>query len=78
MAGDVVSTGPRDACTDKGEIMRMKRVAVALSLLALPALAFAGSGQVFDGTLRVPEPETLALIAGAAVAVGIVRWIRRK
>jgi PEP-CTERM motif-containing protein len=56
--------------------MRIARYIAALSMIAMPALSFA---TVIDDTSnRVPEPETLALLAGAAVAWGIVRWIRRK
>lgn len=55
----------------------MQNTIVALLLLASPALAFAGNANP-DVSNRVPEPETLALLVGAAVAVGIVRWIRRK
>lgn len=54
--------------------MRIANIIAALLLLSSPALAVAG----LDGTNRVPEPETLALVAGAFVAVGVVRWIRRK
>lgn len=55
----------------------MHNTIAALLLLLSPALAFAGlaNGDVVG---RVPEPETLALVVGAFVAVGIVRWIRRK
>jgi hypothetical protein len=42
--------------------------------LTLPALAFA---QVQDAQI-VPEPETLALIGVAAVAMLVARWKRRK
>jgi len=55
----------------------MRNTIVALWLLVSPALAFAGSANG-DVSGRAPEPETLALIAGAFVAIGIVRWIRRK
>ena len=52
--------------------MRIEKIVVALLLLAMPALAFA------DTTNRLPEPETLALFAGAAIAWAIVRWKNRK
>ncbi len=60
--------------------MRIARSIAALFMLGLPVLAFAITSIVdtFDNTNRAPEPETLALLAGAAVAWGIVRWIRRK
>jgi len=54
----------------------MTRVIAAMLLFGLPALSFADF--TGDTSNRVPEPETLALLAGAAVAWGIVRWIRRK
>lgn len=55
----------------------MQNTIVSLLLLVSPALAFAGI-PTNDVSGRVPEPETLALIVGAFVAIGIVRWIRRK
>jgi len=55
----------------------MQNTIAALLLLASPTLAFAGTGGG-DVVGRAPEPETLALIVGAFVAIGIVRWIRRK
>jgi hypothetical protein len=54
--------------------MRIARSIALLFTLAMPTLSFA----FVDGVQRAPEPETLALLAGAAVAWGIVRWIRRK
>ena len=56
----------------------MARIIVATLLFGLPALSFADFTVGGDTSSRVPEPETLALLAGAAVAWGIVRWIRRK
>ena len=53
--------------------MRIENLMTALLLLAVPAVSFA----VADGT-SLPEPETLALFAGAAVAWAIVHWFRRK
>jgi len=53
--------------------MRIARTIAALFALGMPVLSLAQ-----DNTNRAPEPETLALLAGAAVAWGIVRWIRRK
>jgi hypothetical protein len=52
--------------------MRTEKLLTILSLLAWPGL----SSAAVDAT--VPEPETFALLAGAAVAWAIVRWIRRK
>jgi hypothetical protein len=40
-----------------------------------PILAFAGDAQPF---IPVSEPETLALLAIAAVAVIALRWSKRK
>jgi hypothetical protein len=55
--------------------MRTENLLVTLSLLALPGLCLAAPDSVGD---TVPEPETFALLAGAAVAWAVVRWIRRK
>jgi hypothetical protein len=52
--------------------MRIGRVVVASFLVAVPAIAFAG------GTLLLPEPETLSLLAIGAVALVIARRKRRK
>jgi hypothetical protein len=54
--------------------MGIEKVVAALLLLASPALMAAS----VDGTNRIPEPETLALFGGAALAWAIVRWIKRK
>jgi hypothetical protein len=54
----------------------MDKIVAALLLLGSPALSLALT--VDGGIGRIPEPETLALFAGAAVAWGIVRWIKRK
>lgn len=54
--------------------MRAERVVAALFLLAVPAVSFA----VADDTTLLPEPETLALFAGAGVAWAIVHWLKRK
>jgi hypothetical protein len=52
--------------------MRIEKLLAVLSLLAWPGLSFALTDDV------VPEPETFALLAGAAVAWAVVHWIRRK
>jgi hypothetical protein len=55
------------------ELMRIATlVAAALLFTALPSVSFA------DTTNSTPEPETLGLIAGAAIAWAIVRWKKRK
>jgi len=59
---------------EPGESMRAERVVAALFLLAVPAVSFA----VADDTTLLPEPETLALFAGAGVAWAIVHWLKRK
>jgi hypothetical protein len=56
--------------------MRIEKIIAALSLLALPLASFAQTQP--DDVLNVPEPETFALLAGAAAAFAIVRWIKRK
>jgi hypothetical protein len=58
----------------------MYKVIVAFLLAALPALSFANVAldTNLDGTRFAPEPETLGLIAGAAIAWAIVRWKKRK
>jgi hypothetical protein len=59
---------------ESGGVMGIEKVVAALLLLASPALMAAS----VDGTNRIPEPETLALFGGAALAWAIVRWIKRK
>ena len=54
-----------------GGFMRIEKWVVGLTLLALPTLSFAA-------VRPLPEPETLGLIAGAAIAWAIVRWKKRK
>lgn len=56
--------------------MRMEKVIVALLLVATPLVSFATLTD--DTTGLLPEPETLALFAGAGVAWAIVHWLRRK
>jgi hypothetical protein len=56
--------------------MHIKKLAIAL-LCGLSALTFAGTA-LADTTSFAPEPETLGLIAGAAIAWAIVRWRKRK
>lgn len=58
-----------------GGNMSIEKVVVALLLVTAPALALA---TLRDSSNFVPEPETLALVAGAAVAWAIVRWKKRK
>jgi hypothetical protein len=55
--------------------MRIEKVALTLLLIGLPTLSFAIS---VDDTRFAPEPETLGLIAGAAIAWAIVKWKKRK
>jgi len=55
--------------------MSIEKVVAALLLLGAPTLALAIP---HDATNFAPEPETLALVAGAAVAWAIVRWKKRK
>jgi hypothetical protein len=50
--------------------MRIEKLVVGLALLSLSTLCFA--------IRTVPEPETVGLIAGAAIAWAIVRWKKRK
>jgi hypothetical protein len=51
---------------------------VKLSMIALVAMsgtAFAGAGGTFGppGDIAIPEPATLALLAGGAVAIALIR-----
>jgi hypothetical protein len=63
-------------CVNLGEVnMRIEKAAVAVLLLGASTLALA---KTYDAVTFVPEPETLALVAGAAVAWAIVRWTKRK
>jgi 4-hydroxybenzoate polyprenyltransferase len=55
--------------------MRIDKIVAALLLFAVPALGFAA---ISLDSNTVPEPETLALFAGAAIAWAIVRWKNRK
>jgi hypothetical protein len=55
--------------------MILHKALLALVLAALPGLSFA---TLVDDTRFAPEPETLGLIAGAAIAWAIVRWRKRK
>jgi len=57
----------------------MHKILVALVAAGLPALSYATALDTnVDGTNFTPEPETLGLIAGAAIAWAIVRWKKRK
>ena len=63
--------------------MRIKHVITALLLLGLPALGFADTTNILDSTNldsvgRLPEPETLALLAIGAVGWAIAHWAKRK
>jgi hypothetical protein len=55
--------------------MLFEKVLAALLLLGAPGLTFA---RVSLDSNFAPEPETLGLIAGAAIAWAIVRWKKRK
>lgn len=58
--------------------MRLQKLStwlIAGTLTLLPALALAQDAQA---DLQVPEPETLGLLAAAAVAALVLRRIRRK
>jgi hypothetical protein len=56
------------------------RLIIAVLSLGLPLLGLADThlDNNLDSNLSVPEPETLGLIAGAAIAWAIVRWRKRK
>lgn len=57
----------------------MHKILVALVTAGLSALSYARTLDTnLDGTNFTPEPETLGLIAGAAIAWAIVRWKKRK
>ena len=60
--------------------MRIKHVVTALLMFLVPALGLADTtlGTNGDATNRIPEPETLALLAAGAVAWAIARWTKRK
>jgi len=55
----------------------MNKIFFAVLLLGLPALGLAAPDGANDAT-SLPEPETLALLAGAAVAWAVVQWRKRK
>jgi hypothetical protein len=61
---------------EEGNIMRIENIVASLSLLALPLASLAQAQP--DDVISVPEPETFALLAGAAAAWAIVRWIKRR
>ena len=54
--------------------MHIDKVVLTLLLIGLPTL----SSAVALDTRVLPEPETLGLVAGAAIAWAIVRWKKRK
>ncbi len=58
--------------------MRIKHVVTALLLLGVPALGLAAVDGSLDASNRVPEPETLVLLAAGGVAWMIARWTKRK
>ncbi len=58
--------------------MRITHVVTALSMLLVPVLGLAISLDNVDGTNRVPEPETLVLLAAGGIAWAIARWTKRK
>ncbi len=57
--------------------MRITHVVTALSMLLVPVLGLAIT-RVDDVTTRIPEPETLVLLAAGGVAWAIARWTKRK
>ena len=57
-------------------LQNVKTWLIAGTLALLPALAWAQDAQGPD--LQIPEPETLGLLAAAAVAALVVRRIGRK
>ena len=52
--------------------MYIKHLFAAILSLAMPAVAYAGSGT------QLPEPETMALLGIGALALVIARWRRKK
>jgi len=72
---DANETFAYPACIGEGAI-RITHVVTALSLLLVPVLGLAIS-QVDDVT-RIPEPETLVLLAAGGIAWAIARWTKRK
>ena len=63
----------------------MKKFAAAVAVLALSAGPLMAGGQTFPvdpcaGAVcaSVPEPTTMALLAGGAVLLGATAWRRRK
>jgi hypothetical protein len=59
----------------------MKKFAAAVAVLALSAGPLMAGGFVDDDpppVIDVPEPATMALIAGGAVLLGATAWRRRK
>ena len=60
-------------------MMRIKHVVTALSMLLVPVLGLAISlDSRVDDVGRIPEPETLVLLAAGGVAWAIARWTKRK
>ena len=58
--------------------MRITHVVTALSMLLVPVLGLAISLDNLDASNRVPEPETLVLLAAGGIAWAIARWTKRK
>ncbi len=59
--------------------MRITHVVTALSMLLVPVLSLASiSLDNLDASNRVPEPETLVLLAAGGIAWAIARWTKRK
>jgi len=53
--------------------MRIERIVAALTLVAVSGVSLAGAPPV-----AIAEPETLGLLAIAAAALAVARWLKRK
>ena len=59
--------------------MRIRHVVAAVSMLLVPVLGLAISLDTrVDDVGRIPEPETLVLLAAGGIAWAIARWTKRK
>jgi hypothetical protein len=59
--------------------MRSAHVVTALSMLLVPVLGVAINLDTrVDDITRIPEPETLVLLAAGGIAWAIARWTKRK